>query len=115
VRSESFGRALEHLVFLEMRAYLDYLRLDAPLSFWRTHEGHEVDSLVGRTAAIEVKGTGRVTDRDLKSLRALSHEIRLRKKLVVCTEPIRRRTDDGVEILPVQGFLESLWQGEWVS
>jgi predicted AAA+ superfamily ATPase len=53
-RSESFGRALEHLVFLELRAFLDYQRLDVPLSFWRTHEGYEVDFLAG-SSAIEVK------------------------------------------------------------
>src|SRR5207253_921868 len=34
--SESFGRALEHLIFLELRAYLDYSRKDIPLCYWRS-------------------------------------------------------------------------------
>lgn len=114
-RSESFGRALEHQVFLELRAHLDYMRLDIPLSFWRTHEGHEVDFVIGGAVAIEVKGTGRVADRDLKSIRALAGEVRLRKKLVVCTEPMRRKTSDGIEIIPIEEFLKALWEGDVAS
>jgi predicted AAA+ superfamily ATPase len=113
-RSESFGRALEHLVFLELRAFLDYQRLDQPLSFWRTHEGQEVDFVLD-SSAIEVKGSGRVTDRDLRSLRALAREVRLSSMTVVCTEPMRRRTDDGIEIVPVEDFHLSLWNGELVK
>jgi predicted AAA+ superfamily ATPase len=59
--SELFAPALEHQVFLELKAYLDYRRLDRPLTFWRTHAGHEVDFVVGDTVAIEVKGSRRVT------------------------------------------------------
>jgi predicted AAA+ superfamily ATPase len=113
-RSESFGRALEHLVFLELRAFLDYQRLDVPLSYWRTHDGHEVDFLAG-PSAIEVKGSGRVTDRDLRSLRLLARETPLIKKTVVCTEPIRRRTDDDIEVIPVEEFHHLLWSGELVA
>jgi predicted AAA+ superfamily ATPase len=57
--SELFGPALEHQVFLELRAYLDYRRIDRPLTFWRTHGGHEVDFLIGDEVAIEVKGSRR--------------------------------------------------------
>lgn len=111
-RSENFGRALEHLVFLELKAFLDYKRLDAPLSYWRTHTGYEVDFLLGDTVAIEVKSSRRVSDRDLKGLRALSEEARLRRRLVVCTEPQRRRTDDGIDLVPVSEFFDWLWQGD---
>jgi hypothetical protein len=31
---------------------------------------------------------------------------------VVCAEPLRRKTADGVEILPVQEFLKALWKEE---
>jgi hypothetical protein len=56
-----------------------------------------------------------VTDRDLKSIRALSREIHLTSRVVVCNEPLRRRTDDGVEIIPVEEFQQLLWNGELVA
>jgi predicted AAA+ superfamily ATPase len=111
-RTDAFGRTLEHLVFLELKAFLDYHRLDPPLTYWRTYTGYEVDFLLGAHLAIETKGSGRVSDRDLKPLRALAQEVRLRRKIVVCTEKERRRTDDGIDIVPVNDFFEWLWQGD---
>jgi predicted AAA+ superfamily ATPase len=84
--SELFGTALEHLVFLELRAYLDYRRMDHELTFWRTHSGFEVDFIVGDATAIEVKASRRVTPRDLRGLTALSEERRL-KTWLHRTEP----------------------------
>ena len=106
--SDTFGRALEHLIFLELRAWLDYTRSDLPLTYWRSRSRIEVDFVIGDKIAIEVKGKPRVTRRDLKGLRALDEELQLKRKIVVCTEP-RRREDDGIEILPVEQFLEDLW------
>lgn len=40
-RTSEYGRALEHLIFLELHAYLDYTRNRAALTFWRTHAKHE--------------------------------------------------------------------------
>jgi len=77
-----------------------------------THAGSEVDFVVGDSVAIEVKGSGRVSDRDLKGLRMFSEEVRLRRKLVVCAEKERRRTSDGIEIMPVDDFFEWLWRGD---
>ena len=61
--------------------------------------------------AIEVKAKSRVSARDYRGLFALAEEVPLRRKLVVCHEPRPRRDDHGVEILPVQVFLDTLWGG----
>jgi predicted AAA+ superfamily ATPase len=37
--SEEFGRAFEHVLIEETRAYLSYAQLDVPLSYWRTSTG----------------------------------------------------------------------------
>ena len=34
-----FGRALEHLVLMELLAYRSYRESDFPVRFWRTGEG----------------------------------------------------------------------------
>lgn len=112
--SEAFGRALEHLVFLELRAFLDYNRLDKPLTYWRSRSGMEVDFVVGDDVAIEVKAKSRVTSRDHTGLRALGDEVSLARRVVVCTES-RRRVEDGVEVLPVEEFFADLWAGKIVS
>jgi predicted AAA+ superfamily ATPase len=108
--SESFGRSLEHLVFLELRAFNDYRRLDRPIRFWGVHGQAEVDFIFGEDTAIEVKGTGRVSPRDLRGLRRIVDDLPLRRRIVVCSEPQPRRTDDGIEVMPVQAFLHDLWE-----
>lgn len=110
--SELYGPALEHQVFLELRAYLDYRRIDLPLTFWRTHTGYEVDFVAGDDIAIEVKASRRVSPADLRGLMALGEDTALKHRFVVSTEPHERRTDDGIVILPVATFLERLWGGE---
>lgn len=106
-----YRRAFEHLVAIELRAWLDYQRLDAPLTFWRTKEKDEVDFVVGNGLAIEAKAAEVVTDRHLKSLRRLHEERPMRRLVVVSRERQPRRSGDGVEILPLSEFLRLLWSG----
>lgn len=113
--SEAYGRALEHLIFLELRSYLDYHRLDEELTYWRSRSQLEVDFVVGNNVAVEVKAKGRVSDRDYRGLIALDEEVRLKRKIVVCNEKRCRMTDSGVQILPVAQFLAELWAGEIVG
>jgi predicted AAA+ superfamily ATPase len=110
-RTGEYGRALEHLIFLELRAYLDYTRNRTALTFWRTHTKHEVDFLVGDAIAIEVKAKERVSDRDLRGVRALTEALSLSRKIVVSNERWRSTTDDHIEIFPVDEFLRELWNG----
>ena len=109
--SELYGPALEHQIFLELRAYLDNRRLDEELSYWRTHSGHEVDFVIGNKIGIEVKASRRISPADTRDLLALSEETKLVRKIVVSTEPRERVTDEGVTVLPVRKFLEQLWEG----
>lgn len=108
-QSELYGKALEHLLFLEIRAYLSYRERDEELTFWRTHSKFEVDFVIGDKIGIEVKASSRVTERDEKGLRALAEEIPLQRRIIVCNESYRRTSDTGVEIIPVRAFLEELW------
>lgn len=78
----------------------------------RSTSGFEVDFILGDHTAIEVKAKGTVSAEDLKSLRALAEEKKLKRYLCVCLEP-RRRTVAGVTVLPYAGFLRALWAGEY--
>ena len=106
-----FGRALEHLVLMELLAYRSYREVELPLRFWRTKSGLECDFVLGRDGdvAIEVKGSIRLHPSDLRSIRAYVDEHSPRQAIVVCNERDARRTSDGIWILPWERFLEQLW------
>ena len=106
-----FGAGFETYMMHELSAYADYRSGDA-LHYWRTTSGFEVDFIIGDHTAVEVKATRNVPDRDLKSLRALREEHKLKRYLCVALES-RRRTIDGVVVLPWREFLDALWSGEY--
>ena len=111
-KSELFGKSFEHFIFTELRAYLDYKRDHRPLCFWRDHQGHEVDFVIGDDIAIEVKATDMVSEKHLKGLKIFTEEIKCKHKLVVsCDE--RPRLIGDITILPWKIFLENLWAGEY--
>lgn len=109
--SDSQGPALEHLVFHELRSYLGYNRLDVPLCYWRTQSKIEVDFFLESGIAIEVKASHRIARKDVKGILALAEEAPVTRKIVVCQERYPRVSDEGVEIFPVEHFLEELWAG----
>ncbi|MEW6219959.1 MAG: DUF4143 domain-containing protein [Thermodesulfobacteriota bacterium] len=111
-RTELFGKALEHLVFTELRSYLAYTRDQRPLTFWRDRAGHEIDFIVGDDVAIEVKAAELVTDKHLKALRLDAMKKAFRRRIVVSLDMAPRAIDQ-VEILPCADFLRRLWAGDF--
>ncbi len=105
-----FGQGFETWLFHELRSWIDY-RSGEDLRYWRSTSGFEVDFILGDHTAIEVQCKANVGPRDLKALRALAEEEKLRRYLCVCLEPRRRRVG-GVEVLPYTEFLSALWTGE---
>jgi len=61
---------------------------------------------------VEVKAKENLSPQDIKSLRALSEERKLKRYLCVSLEP-RTRKIEGVTILPYKVFLNALWNGEY--
>ena len=114
--SSDYGKAFENWVFHELAAYLGYREVDAALSYWRLAGGTEVDFIVGdMEVALEAKSSRNVTRDHLKGLRSLVRDHpSVRRRVVVCREPRRRRTSDGIEIVPARDFALGLWEGEWI-
>jgi hypothetical protein len=67
--------------------------------------------LTAYAIAIEVKAKERVSDRDLRGVRALMEALSLSRKIVVSNERWRSTTDDHIEIFPVDEFLQEVWNG----
>ena len=106
-----FGEALETYLMHELISYSDYVS-QAPLSYWRSTTGFEVDFIIGDHTAVEVKAKESISPQDLKSLRAFAEEKQVKRYLCVSLEP-RARKVEGVSILPLGDFLEALWSREY--
>ena len=64
--------------------------------------------------AIEAKSSARITRDHLKGLRSLAEDHPgVKSRIVVCREPRARRTEDGIEVLPVATFVRRLWDGDF--
>lgn len=114
--SELFGRAFEHYIWMEMVAHSSYSGLFYPISYWRTASGFEVDFILGdHEMIIEVKSTELARTTHLKGLRRFKEEYPVRRSILVSLDSKPRKTEDQIEILPWQVFLEQLWGGELVS
>lgn len=115
--SELFGKAFENWVFHELRCFKAYCEPDLDISYWKLSEGREVDFVLNDLeCAIEVKSSDKIVDKHLKGLRELKVEhSKVKRRLVVSTEKVSRRTQDGIEILSVQDFIEMLWNSELIA
>ena len=111
-----FGRALEHFVFMELKAYCTYRELDLPLRFWRTKSGLECDFVIGDEGqtVVEVKGSKRLRNEDSKGLKAFIEEYSPHNAILICNGSQSQFTSEGIHILPWQVFLERLWNDEFV-
>jgi predicted AAA+ superfamily ATPase len=111
-RGESFGKAFEHFIFMELVAHSSYKELGYEINFWRTKSGLEVDFVLAKgEVAIEVKGGSRVNQKDLRSLMAFIEEYSPKKALLICNEK-EERVQGRVRIMPWRNFLENLWEGK---
>lgn len=99
------GAQFESLVTLAVRVYAQAIR--ARVARLRTHGGeHEVDSIVergdGRIAALEIKLSATVTDRDVRHLRWLAERPgdELLDAAVITTGQEAYRRRDGIGVIP---------------
>ncbi len=114
-KGELFGRALEHFIFMELTSQSSYQDLHYDINFWRTKSGQEVDFVLGSgEVAIEVKGSSRVDNRELRSLNTFIEKYSPRQALVVCNER-EERLHGRIRIMPWKSFLRDLWKGKIIS
>jgi uncharacterized protein len=111
LRGELFGKAFEHFILMELIAYNAYQDLGFDINFWRTKYGLEVDFILGKgEVAVEVKGTPRVDQRDIRPLTVFVENYKPRKALVVTQEKEERVLGD-LRLIPWKKFLKDLWEG----
>jgi predicted AAA+ superfamily ATPase len=122
VDADWLGRALETLVFHELRVYNHTAGHDHPIAYYRTRSGLEVDFVVqlerqtssrrARIICIEVKSSRRWDRRWEAPMRDLSAsaKVSVARMIGVYLGETRYRFD-GVEVRPVADFLRELASG----
>lgn len=110
-----FGKAFEHYILMELKAYQAYRNQDMPITFWRTSTGREVDFIIGdKDLAIEIKGSSRVHEGDIRSLQTMIEDGPVKKLCLVCLEKQPRNLTNNIQVLPWQMFIEQLWSGKFL-
>lgn len=116
VAEEEKGALLEGWVFTLLRAYAEERELYEEVSYWAPLQARrtEVDFLLRRGGdhlALEVKSARRVSSAHLAGLRAVGELRGMVRRIVVYLGDRTLRTEEGIEIWPLERFLESLDAG----
>ncbi|MCM2279291.1 MAG: AAA family ATPase [Oligoflexia bacterium] len=107
--SQDLGICFEQFLIQEVRSYLAYSRKERPLAYWRSREA-EVDLIIGRELAIEIKYSKTFKSEYTRGLRALGEEKLVKRLMVVGRFPARGKAE-GIEYLGYEEFLKELWGG----
>jgi predicted AAA+ superfamily ATPase len=112
VSPEERGHLFEGFIAQILRAYRDYRDLYDEHFYWAPAEANktEVDFLLTRgknLIAIECKSSQRVAKTDLMGLNAVKEMNSVERRILVFLGE-RKRTVDGIEILPLRDFLDLL-------
>lgn len=114
---EEHGTLFETWLLHELRAYLSYAELSYRLSYFRTHDGVEVDVLLETRAgfmAIEFKSASTWRSGWAAGFRRLHEELPGVRCVGVFTGA-RRQKGDGFELWPYAQFLAALWDGSLIQ
>jgi predicted AAA+ superfamily ATPase len=113
VTAEEKGSLFEGLVFTLLTTQKELYRDIDQLNYWSPAEAKktEVDFLITRgneKIAIEVKSGTNVSSQDLLGLKAIAELKSVKRLIVVYTGSVKRKTEDGIEILPFKNFIDEL-------
>jgi predicted AAA+ superfamily ATPase len=114
IGTPEFGKAFEHYILMELKAYQAYRNPDWPIAYWRTSTGREVDFILGdKDLALEIKGSARIHEGDIGGLQALLEDGPVKKCCLVCLEKKPRQLTKNIEAMPWPMFIERLWGGDF--
>jgi predicted AAA+ superfamily ATPase len=110
---EEAGALLEGWVHTLLRTYMAERELAEEVAYWApaASKGLEVDFLLrrgGELCALEVRAGRRVHPGQLAGLRAVAELPGLRRRVLVHRGERPARTEDGIDLWPVDSFLEAL-------
>ena len=116
VAAEERGALLEGWVLSLLRAHNEHQRVYDDIGYWAAAESRaEVDFVLTRDRehlAIEVKASERYNTAMLKGLRALDNLPALARRILAYRGPRAFRTDDGIDVWPLDNLHQALQHDE---
>ncbi len=115
-KTPEYGKILEHFIFLELKAYLDYNYIDAELYYWRSLSQIEIDFIIKfrnkKLFGIEVKGSENIRTKHAKPFQLFEEDFKLSQKIIVSNEKYIRTISNEVKSYPYKDFCKLLWSGQ---
>jgi predicted AAA+ superfamily ATPase len=111
MKSTEFGELFEHFIFLELKNYINFKGAKDSINYWNIKNKTEVDFIINKSIAIEVKATELVTEKYLNGIKLMSEDYDLTAKYVVSRDAEVRKIED-ITVLPYQIFCKMLWNKE---
>lgn len=116
VAAEERGPLLEGFILTVLRAHNSGGELFEDIAYWAPAEARqtEVDLVLRRDRehlAIEVKAQSRFSRPQLTGLRAIADLPKLRRRVLVYLGPRALRTEDGIDIWPLDRFFDAVATG----
>lgn len=110
---EEKGSLFEGFIFTLLTIQKELYQDIDELNYWSPAEAKktEVDFLITRgqeKIAIEVKSGTQVSSHDLTGLRAIAELKNLKRRIIVYNGQTKRKTEEGIEILPFKNFIKEL-------
>ena len=107
---DMYGPLLEGLVAQHLRAFIDAVKKDCSLSYWRTRSGVEVDFILygeNTFKAIEVKNSAKINDADLRGLKSFQEDYPMCETIFLYRGKERLKKGE-ILCMPVEEFLREL-------
>lgn len=108
-----FGEYFEQFIILEIKKYLDYKNPRVEMNYIRTNTGLEIDCLLNKEIAIEIKSSNKITQRHYKNLKAFNDSY-VKRKILISTGSFYYKEND-IEIMPYEIFINKLWNNEIIT
>lgn len=109
-KSSEFGDLFEHFIYLELKNYIHFKGSNDKINYWSIQNKTEVDFIINKSIAFEVKSTELVTQKHFKGIKLMSEDYQLTAKYIISRDPEVRVIED-ITILPYQIFCKQLWSG----
>ncbi len=105
-----FGESFEHFCLQEIRTAISYTNKILPMHYWRSTTGDfEVDCILGKEMAIEIKSSDKFQEKYLKGLKAFKEEGLVKRYILISRDPVKRIVD-GIEVIPFDLFFKEMWK-----
>ena len=112
-KPELFGHVLENFVLSELLKCNTLLQYPVDISFYRTHEGQEIDFILEtptKTVAIEIKNAEQIQAKDIKNLKEFKAHVgqNFHRGIILCNVKRVIPIEEDIFLVPISALWSSI-------